>query len=212
MVVQEPFNYSCCCLAVYGRFFAYEGSKEKKKGAGMKRNFIGFIVGTVAIIMGVYPVFAQQGTANESMVSRVQQDSTPQIEEQVQPTALIGIPPTVSALHYRRCPIDGQRLKEGKSAVFEGKAYRFCSNNCVEKFWENPPSVVLNVKNNREAPVTITNKDGKCVCCEKPASRQFCRLYRDTITFFCSSACREKETKGHRTTVSRKQNPDGTTK
>ncbi|MFZ2957587.1 MAG: hypothetical protein WA705_11910 [Candidatus Ozemobacteraceae bacterium] len=178
----------------------------------MKRNFIGIFVGIVAIIIGVHPVFAQQETGKERTVSPPQKDSTPQIEVKVKPTVQIGIPPTLTAVHYRRCPIDGQRLKEGKSAVFEGKAYRFCCNNCLEKFWENPQLVVLNVKNNREAPLTITNKDGKCVCCEKPASREFCRLYRDTITFFCSSACREKETKGHRTTVSRKKNPDGTAK
>lgn len=163
----------------------------------MKRIFIGILIGAVAIFFGVHPVFAQQ-------------DSTPQIESQDKTTALIGIPPTLTAVQYRRCPIDGQRLKQAKSAVFEGKAYRFCCNNCLEKFWENPQAVVLKVKNCREAPLTITNTDGKCVCCGKPASREFSRLYRDTITFFCSSACREKETKGHRTPVSRQVNPNGT--
>jgi YHS domain-containing protein len=165
----------------------------------MKRMLIGILVGAMAIIFGVYPV-------------RAQQERPPSMEQQVEPTSLIGIPPVLTAVQYRRCPIDGQRLKMGKSAVFEGKAYRFCCNNCLESFWENPQRVVLKVKNCREAPLTIMNKDGKCVCCEQPASRQFCRLYRETITFFCSSACREKETKGHRTTVSRKVNPDGTSK
>jgi len=174
----------------------------------MKRNFIGIIVGIVAVIIGVYPVFSQQGTGNARTVSPAQQDSTPQIEERVKSTANIGIPPTLSAVHYRRCPIDGQRLKQGKLAVFEGKLYRFCRNNCVEKFWENPPSVVLKMKNNREAPLTITNNNGKCLCCEEAASREFCRLHRDTISFFCSSACRDKDMKGHRTTVSRKRTPE----
>lgn len=178
----------------------------------MKRMFIGLCAGIVALLMGVHPVDAQQATEKDRTVSPAQRDSTPYIEAQVKPSALIGIPATLVAVHYRRCPIDGQRLKGGKSAVFEGKAYRFCCNNCLEKFWENPQAVILNVKNNREAALTITNKDGMCVCCEKPASREFCRMYRDTITFFCSSACREKETKGHRTTVSRQKDPNGTPK
>lgn len=169
----------------------------------MKRNFIGILVGIAATIIGVCPVFAQQETGKERTVSPVQHDSTSQIEAYVKPTAPVGIPPTLVAVQYRRCPIDGQRLKQGKSVVFEGKAYRFCCPSCVEKFWENPQPVVLKLKGNKEVPLTITNNEGKCVCCEKPASREFCRLYRNSITFFCSSACLEKETKGHRTKVSR---------
>lgn len=174
----------------------------------MKRIFIGVIVSIAATIIGVFPVFAQQGTGKERTVTPAQNDSTPQIEAPVKSTALLGIPTTLIGVQYRRCPIDGQRLKQGKSAVFEGKAYRFCCPNCVEKFWENPQSVALKLKGNQEVPLTITNNDGKCVVCEKPASREFCRLYRNSITFFCSSACREKETKGHRTTVSRQKNPE----
>lgn len=169
----------------------------------MKRIFIGILVGITATISGVCPVLAQQETAKERTVSPVQHSSTSRMESFVQPTAPAGIPPTLTAVQYRRCPIDGQRLKPAKSAVFEGKAYRFCCPNCIEKFWENPKSVAQSLQGNNEVPLTITNKDGRCTCCENPASREFSRLYRNSITFFCSSACRDKETKSHRTSVSR---------
>jgi len=166
----------------------------------MKRVFIGIIV---AIVFGVYPGFAQKGPGSERTVSPPQLDSIPQIEPAAKSTALLGIPSTLSAVQYRRCPIDGQRLKQGVPAIFEGKAYRLCGTSCREKFWENPQWVLPNLKNSREAPLIIANTDGMCFCCEKPASREFCRMYRSTITFFCSSACSAKETRTHRTSVSR---------
>ena len=178
----------------------------------MKRNIIGIVVCIVLVIIGVYPAFAQHGARHERTVSPAQKDLTPRIEERIRPTALIGIPPTLVAVHYRRCPIDGQRLKQGKSVVFEGKVYRFCCDACVERFWEKPQEVALKLKDCEEAPLTITNKDGFCACCENPASREFSRLYRNTITFFCSSACRHKNTRGHRTPVSRQQEQVGTKK
>ncbi|MBF0547983.1 MAG: hypothetical protein HQM08_26335 [Candidatus Riflebacteria bacterium] len=177
----------------------------------MKRNLIGIIVGIMLIIIGVYPVSAQQGTEKQRTVSPAQLDPTPQIETQIKSSNPVGIPSTLVAVQYRRCPMDGQRLKQAKSAVFEGKVYRFCCDTCLAKFWDNPQSVVQKFKNEKEVPLTITNKDGKCFCGEK-ASREYCRSYRDSITFFCSSACREKETKSHRTTVSREKNPELTGK
>lgn len=178
----------------------------------MKRTVIGLTAVVVAILIGVVPVFAQQGTGNERTVTPVQRDPTPRIEKQVESTAQFGIPPALSAVSYRRCPVDGQRLKHGQPIVFEGKVYRFCCKNCVEKFWEHPSSVALKLNGNQETPLTITNVDGKCHLCEEPASREFCRLSRNTISFFCSSACRDKNQKGHRTTVSRPKNPEATGK
>lgn len=169
----------------------------------MKRNLIGILAVIAATVIGVYPASAQQETEKERTVSPAQHDSTSQVEECVKPAAPAGIPPTLTAVQYRRCPMDGQRLKRGKSAVFAGKAYRFCCPGCIEKFWENPEPVVLKLNGNQEVPLMITNIDGKCVCCDKPASREFSRLFRNSITFFCSSACRDKETKKHRTKVSR---------
>ena len=175
----------------------------------MKRNVISIVVCIVAVIIGVFPVFAQQGARKERTVTPPQKDSTPYIEERIKPTDLIGIPQTLVAVRYRRCPIDGQRLKQGKSVVFEGKVYRLCCDACVDRFWDNPESVARSRKNSPEAPLTITNKDGMCFCGENPASREYSRLYRDTITFFCSSACRDKDTRGHRTPVSRQQKQEG---
>jgi YHS domain-containing protein len=174
----------------------------------MKRNYISLIIGLLAVMIGVFPVFAQQETAKEDTVSRPQEDASPYIEAPAKSSALLGIPSTLVAVHYRRCPIDGQRLKKGSQIVFGGKAYRFCCKTCVEKFWENPQSVALTLKNNQETPLTILNQDGICFACEKPASREFCRQYRETIAFFCSSACRAKTTKSNRTTVSRPQKPE----
>ncbi|OGK08706.1 MAG: hypothetical protein A2W80_15870 [Candidatus Riflebacteria bacterium GWC2_50_8] len=178
----------------------------------MKRNFIGIAICILAVIIGASPVFAQQGERKERTVSPVQKDPAPYIEERIKPTALIGIPSTLVAVHYRRCPIDGQRLKQAKPVVFEGKVYRFCCDACVERFWEKPEAVALKLQDFEQSTLTITNNDGVCHCCENYASRQFCRVYRDTITFFCSSACRDKTTRGHQTPVSRQQEQMGTKK
>ena len=89
----------------------------------MKRLLIGIMV---MIAFGAYPGFAREETGKERTVSPPQHGYPPQIESTVKSTALLGIPTTLSAVHYRRCPIDGQRLKQGVSAVLEGKAYRFC--------------------------------------------------------------------------------------
>ncbi|PKL39273.1 MAG: hypothetical protein CVV41_21720 [Candidatus Riflebacteria bacterium HGW-Riflebacteria-1] len=178
----------------------------------MKRNFIGIVVCIMAVIIAVSPAFAQHGARKERTVSPAQKDPAPQTIERIKPTSLIGIPSNLVAVHYRRCPMDGQRLKQGKPVVFEGKVYRFCCDACVERFWEKPEAVALKLKDCEETPLTITNKDGKCLCCEHPASREFSRIYRGSIAFFCSSACRDKDTRGHRTPVSRQQEQMGTKK
>ena len=173
----------------------------------MKRNFICIIVGIMVAIIGVYPVFAQQGSGNEKTVSRPQ-GPTPRIEVPTAPSTPVGIPPTLIDVRYRRCPIDGTRANPKYSAIYEGKVYRFCCDQCIGKFWENPQSVILKLKNTKEVPLTITNKDGKCPGEEKPASREFFGVHGDTITFYCSSECRGKDRGNrHRTSVSRQQIP-----
>lgn len=170
----------------------------------MKRNVLGIIVVIVVTMFGVCPVFAQQEAGNDKTVSP-SQGSTAKVEVPNTPvTPVVGIPPTLIDVRYRKCPIKRYKVNRDTGAIYEGKVYHFCSEECTAKFWENPQAVILKLKNSKEVPLTITNKDGKCPAEGKPASREFFRIRGDSVTFFCCADCSSKAwQKGYRSPVSR---------
>lgn len=171
------------------------------------------IVLTLCVVVSVFgaaPVFAEQGVSGENTVSRPQ-GPTPRVEIPATPNAAIGIPPNLVDVRYRKCPIRGRKVSVRNAAIFEGKVYHFCCDNCVRKFWENPPAVIQKLKNPEEVPLTITNENEMCPVDGKPASREFFQVYRDTVSFFCCSDCRKKgREKKYRTPVSRQKLPETT--
>lgn len=173
----------------------------------MRRIVIGIAVGLVVTMFGINPVFPDQGSDRARTVTPAQGD----IPEVAVPANPIGIPPTLDDVRYRRCPIDGKRVKTDQVAIYEGKVYHFCREECVGTFWENAPAVILKMKESKEVPLVITNRDGACPSTGKPASREFFRLHGDTVTFYCCSRCRNKDVgKRTRTPVSRQKVPETT--
>ena len=175
----------------------------------MKHKFTGimvFLVGALVLWMGVNPILAQHRSETDPSVSRPQ-GATPRSDEVISDSP-IGIPPTLSDVRYRRCPINRSRVKAKYATIYGGKVYHFCSEACKNKFWENPQAAIGKIQNSREVPLTITNFSESCLGDGKAASREFFRVHRDSVTFYCSSGCRDQDRKQRpRTPVSREPIP-----
>ncbi|MBF0408074.1 MAG: hypothetical protein HQM10_12005 [Candidatus Riflebacteria bacterium] len=173
----------------------------------MKQSYTGILSGIVMALILVLPAFSQQESWKHNNYAAYQ-DPASMTETGTSTIALLGIPPTLIDVRYRNCPVRRRKVNPKNAAIFEGKVYHFSCDQSVAKFWENPQSIVAGLKNTSEVPLNIVNIDGKCPVNEKPASREYFRINRDTIVFFCSSKCRDTDKRTRRRNpVSRQKVP-----
>ncbi|MBF0499739.1 MAG: YHS domain-containing protein [Candidatus Riflebacteria bacterium] len=152
----------------------------------MRLNSNGKLAFLVMALITVFPIFA---------FGQLPQEKPPQAPKIAEPSTPPEIPSTLIDVQYRKCPIKGYKASVKYSAIYEGKVYHFCCGHCVKKFNDNPQAIVSKLKDTKEVPLIVTNKDGKCPVSGKPASTKYFRIHGDKITFYCCPDCPGKEQK-----------------
>lgn len=107
--------------------------------------------------------------------------------------AAVAIPATMIDVQYKACPIMGGETNPAIAAIFEGKVYHFCCEGCVAAFKKDPKSVIAKIVDATEAPLTVTNKDGKCPMTGEAANMDTFLVRGDKITFYCCASCVGKD-------------------
>jgi len=141
------------------------------------------------VIVG-FPVLAQDHSGHVGHAQEAPKAAVAQEGMTGNPAAM---PEKLVDVRYKVCPILGDETKPEFAVIFEGKVYHFCCANCQDTFKKDPKSVIPKIKDSKEVPLTITNKDGKCPVTGEAANGDLFLVRGDNITFYCCGACVGKD-------------------
>ncbi|MFZ2957270.1 MAG: hypothetical protein WA705_10305 [Candidatus Ozemobacteraceae bacterium] len=96
-------------------------------------------------------------------------------------------------VQYKLCPIMGGEVKADVVLLHEGKIFHFCCPACIAAFKNDPAGSIAKIKDAKEVPLTVTNKDGKCPITGEPADSSVFSIKGDKITFYCCKECIAKD-------------------
>ncbi|MBF0500709.1 MAG: hypothetical protein HQM09_11295 [Candidatus Riflebacteria bacterium] len=99
------------------------------------------------------------------------------------------LPEKLVDVQYKLCPIKGKEAKPEFALIYDGKVYHFCCKGCIPEFTKDPKAAIAKIKDAKEVPLTITNKDGKCPQTGEPAKADVFSINDNKITFYCCPAC-----------------------
>ncbi|MBF0548500.1 MAG: hypothetical protein HQM08_28960 [Candidatus Riflebacteria bacterium] len=159
----------------------------------MFRKFIFVAVCLFVFCEVIVPAFAQDNTGNTAEKRRPQEVAKTKAPSNEMPGNPAAIPAAIVDVQYDNCPLSGEKVKPEISAIFEGKIYHFCSNDCLNSFQKDPKAVIAKIKDAKEIPLTITNLDGKCPATGEKASGEVFIVRGDKITFYCCPSCIGKD-------------------
>lgn len=144
---------------------------------------------TLALV--AFPVMAQDHSGHAGHEGHEKQ--APASDTEKMPAKPTPLPDKVVDVQYKVCPILGNDTQVEVAGLFEGKVYHFCCAACLGDFKKDPKGVIAKIKDAKEVPLTITNKDGKCPMTGEPASGEIFLVRGDKITFYCCAACVGKD-------------------
>ncbi|EKD82255.1 MAG: hypothetical protein ACD_39C01401G0002 [uncultured bacterium] len=155
----------------------------------MTRKIAFYFVLLLGFVIVGFPVLAQ----NHSGHAGHEKEAPAVVAQEKMPANSTGLPEKLVDVQYKVCPILGDETKQEIAVIFEGKVYHFCCASCQEAFKKDPKSVIPKIKDFKEVPLIITNRDGQCPVTSEVASGDLFLVRGYKITFYCCGACVGKD-------------------
>lgn len=88
------------------------------------------------------------------------------------------------------CPLSGGDITEGAWAVKDNALVKFCCNNCVGAYKEDPAKVTAKLEEKKIAPTIITMEQNLCPISGHAASTASTVIYQGKQVNLCCDACK----------------------
>lgn len=109
----------------------------------------------------------------------------------------VNLPEYIIDIGNMVCPILNHQIHNDTMAIYNGKVYHFCCENCVKIFFEKPNEYITKLADvdsskfkNRK--LKVTNNQGKCPITGEDINVNYFIISDDNITFYSSNESKQK--------------------